>query len=537
MLIHYFKIALRNLAKQKGLTFINIAGLSIGLACFSLFLLFAINEFNFDRFHKNGDNIFRVYRSIQAWRGEEASASSYMPMPLGPAMKQDLPGVENYVRINEAGQESFVRADDKVSRVKVSFADPQIFTVFSFPFFSGNAGNALNDPHHAVLTKEKALQLFGTTDVIGKTIEVKVADKFEPLTISAVAENIPSNSTISFDIMASWAYMETFPAWKRGIDNWQRSGFQTYVVLHPGSDLMNAKDKLSAFRKKYYPDEEAEARKTGDWKGAGSPVSYKLQPLRDMHTNTKVGSSVPPVEPKNIWILLAIAAGVLLIACINFTTLAIGRSAGRAKEVGVRKVIGSGKKQLVFQFLAEALLLSILSASIGLLLGRLLLPWFNQLSGRELHFSFQQFPEVAWMLAGLVLAVSMLAGSYPALVLSSFKPIEVLKSKIRVGGANFFTRSLVTVQFVLSIGLIISTVIILQQLQFMKNKNPGFNKENIVMVDAEGTKTRKVFPLFKQALASEPSVTGVAGSELGIGEGTGWSQSGFDYNGKQKNVY
>jgi putative ABC transport system permease protein len=257
-----------------------------------------------------------------------------------------------------------------------------------------------------------------------------------------------------------------------------------------------------------------------------------------MHTDTSIGGgAVEAVNPKNIWILLAIAAGVLLIACINFTTLAIGRSAGRAKEVGVRKVLGGAKKQLLLQFLTEALLLSICSAILGIILGRLLIPFFNQLSGRELDFSFVQFPQLVWMMIGLVLAVGLLAGSYPALVLSGFKPLDVLKSKIRVGGSNFFTKSLVTVQFVVSIGLIISTVIILQQLKFMQNKNPGFNKEHIIMVDAEGTDTKKIFPLFKQALSTQPAIMGIAGSELGLGEGKGWSMSGFQYNNKQKNVY
>jgi putative ABC transport system permease protein len=538
MLQHYFKIAFRNLAKQKGLTFINIAGLSIGLACFSLFLLYAINEFSFDRFHKNASHIFRVYRWSEAWHGETANGSSYMPMPLGPAMKQELQDVKNYVRINEGGQESFVKANDKVSRIKVSFADPQLFTVFNFKFLSGNPASALNNPGSIVLTRQRALQLFGTVDAIGKTVEIKIADTFEPLVVSAVTENIPANSTIAFDMVASWKYMETFPAWKRGIDNWNRSGYQTYIELQPKSNLMNEKGKLAAFRKKYYPDEETKAKKTGEWKGEGSPISFRLQPLRDMHTNTLVGGgAIEAVSPKNIWILLAIASGVLLIACINFTTLAIGRSAGRAKEVGIRKVIGSAKGQLVFQFLSEAILLSILSAVIGLLLGRMLLPLFNQLSGRELAFSFEQYPEMAWMLLGLVLLVGLLAGSYPSLVLSSFKPVEVLKNKVKVGGANLFTRSLVTVQFILSIGLIIATAIILQQLAFMRHKNPGFNKENVLMVDAEGTDTKKVFPLFKQALAAQPSVVGVAGSELGLGEGTGWSRSGFEYDGKSREVF
>ena len=538
MIKHYFKIALRNFAKQKGLAFINVFGLSVGLACFTLFLLFAVNEFSFDRFHKNAKNIYRVYLHTDAMHGDEAHGSSYLPIPLGPAMKQDFPEVENYVRIHDAWHGDFVRADNKVSRIKVSFADPQLFSVFSFKILYGNAHNPLKNPNNIVLTKDKALQLFGEPNVIGKTVEIKEEDNFEPFTVTAVTENIPANSTIRFEILASFDYYTNTGGGKRGVDNWNRSGYQTYLKLRPGSKLTNKSEQLKKFRSKYYPDEEAECKKDSLWTVSGSPFAYRLQPLKEMHTDTKVGGgSVEAVNPKNIWILLAIAAGVLLIACINFTTLAIGRSAGRAKEVGVRKVIGGDKKQLVLQFLAEALLLSILSAALGILLGKLLLPYFNQLSGRELSFSFTQYPEMIWMLIGLVLLVGLLAGSYPAVVLSGFKPIEVLKSKIRVGGSNFFTKSLVTVQFILSIGLIISTVVILQQLKFMQNKNPGFNKENIVMVDAEGTDTKKVYPLFKQSLASQPSVAGVAGSELGLGEGTGWSMSGFEYNGKHKDVY
>jgi len=538
MLKHYLKIALRNFAKQKGLAFINVFGLSVGLACFTLFLLFAINEFNFDRFHKNAKKIYRVYLHMDAMRGDEAHGSSYLPIPLGPAMKQDFPEVENYVRLHDAWNGDFVRADNKVSRVKVSFADPQLFSVFSFKILYGDAIAPLKNPNNIVLTKDKALQLFGETNAVGKTVEIKEEDNFEPFMVTAVTENIPANSTIQFEMLGSFDYYTNTSGGKRGVDNWHRSGYQTYVQLRQGSKLNNESAQLKKFRSKYYPDEEAELKKDSLWTASGSPFSYRLQPLRAMHTDIKVGGGgVEAVNPKNIWILLAIAAGVLLIACINFTTLAIGRSAGRAKEVGVRKVIGSGKKQLIFQFLAEALLLSILSASLGILLGRLLLPYFNRLSGRELNFSFSQYPEMIWMLIGLVLLVGLMAGSYPALVLSGFKPIEVLKSKIRVGGSNIFTKSLVTVQFILSIGLIISTVIILQQLKFMQSKNPGFNKENIVMVDAEGTDTKKVYPLFKQALKEQPAIAGVAASELGLGEGTGWSRSGFEYNGKHKDVY
>ncbi len=538
MIQHYFKIALRNLSKQKGLTFINVFGLSVGLACFSLFLLYAVNEFSFDRFHKKADNIFRVYTWVQPMEGQEARGSSYLPMPLGPAMKADLPDVENYVRIRDGWGENPVKAGDLVTRAALSYADPQMFSVFSFKFLSGNPLTALQDPHNVVLSKKTAVQLFGKTDVIGRTVQIKEEDNFEPLIVSAVAEDAPVNSTIQFSIVGSWVYWENTKNGKSGSTNWHRSGFQTYVQLKEGSKLAAETNKLVAFRKKYYPDEEAEWRKENNWKGAGTPVSYGLQSITKMHTDTRIGGgSVEAINPRNIWILLFIAGAVLLIACINFTTLAIGRSANRAKEVGVRKVIGGKRPQLIYQFLAEALLLTIFSAVLGLLLAKFLLPFFNQLSERDIRFSFDNYPEMTWMFAGLVLLVGLLAGSYPALVLSGFKPIEALKSKVRVGGFNLFTKSLVTVQFILSIGLIISTVIILQQVDFMRSKNPGFNKDNIVMVDAEGTDTRKVYPLFKQALAQRPEIIAVAGSELGLGAGTGWSMTGFNYNGKSKNVY
>ena len=497
-----------------------------------------MNEFSFDRFHKNASNIYRVYRWTEAMQGEDAKGDSYMPIPLGPALKQDFPEVKNFVRMKDAFSEDFVRAENNVSRIKVSFADPEFFSVFSFKVLYGNAVNPLKDINSVVLTKEKAIQLFGEVNVVGKTIEIKEAKNFDPFIITAVTENIPANSTIQYDILANFNYFTNNQGGKSGVNNWHRSAFQTYVELREGSKLQNESEQLRKFRSKYYADEEARFKKAGLWTASGSPVTFGLQPLRDMHTDIKIGGGgVDAVNPKNIWILLAIATGILLIACINFTTLAIGRSAGRAKEIGVRKVIGSEKKQLVFQFLAEALLLSILSSVIGLLLGKLLLPYFNNLSGRELQFSLSQYPEMTWMLVALVLLVGLFAGIYPALILSGFRPIEVLKSKVRVGGSNFFTRSLVTVQFILSIGLIISTIIILQQLKFMQNKNPGFDKENVVMVDAEGVETKKAYPLFREALLNQTSIAAVASAELGLGDGMGWSRSDFDYRGTHKAIY
>lgn len=538
MIKHYITIAFRSLAKQKFLLLINVLGLSIGLACFILFSLYAVNEFSFDRFHANADQIYRVARWSEAYGDMESEGDSYMPMPLGPAMKKDLTGVKDFVRIREGWGTNFIRTDKRVSSLPVSFADPQFFSVFSFKVLAGNAAAPIKGLKDIVLTEDVARQLFGEINVIGRTVEIKVEENFEPFVITAVTENPPANSTITFDILANWAYMETMASGKRSIDNWGRSGYQTYIQLQPGSGLPNDKQTLASFRKTYYPDELAELKQRGVWKKPYNPIYYQLQPLKEVHTNTSyVGGIIPPVNTKNIFILLAIAAGILLIACINFTTLAIGRSAGRAKEIGVRKVIGSNSKKLTLQFLTESMVLTLLSGVIGFLLAQLLLQPFNTLSGRELNFSFAQYPETAWIFAGLVLLTGLVSGSYPALVLSKFKPVEVLKSRIRVSGSNLFTKSLVTFQFVLSVVLIISTAIILQQVNYMQNANPGFDKENVLMIDGSDSDVEKVFPLFKQDMLSHSSVAGIASADMGLGEGTGWSRSGFDYNGKHKEVF
>lgn len=539
MIKHYFKIALRSLGRQKVLSFINIIGLSLGLACFSLFLLYAVNEFNFDRFHKNADNIYRVYRWTEGLKGEEPQGDVYMPSPLGPALKADLPEVANYVRLQEAWSESFVKVDGSIRKTNISFADPSFFTVFSFPMIYGNGSTALKEFQHIVITRNKARDLFGTDNVVGRTIDVRVDDEYVPFTISGVAAEIPANSSIRFDIIGNFEFMETLGSNKRGVNNWNRSSYITYVQLKEGSGLPNDAKKLASFRHKYYPTEEEELRKAGySWTGTAPPVRFALQPLRSAHTDTIIwGGSVESVNPRSIWILLSIAAAVLMIACINFTTLAIGRSARRAKEVGIRKVIGGARRQLAMQFLSEAILLSILSAIIGFFLVKLFLPYFNGLSGRNLTFSLSTYPEMIWMLGGLVLLVGILAGSYPALILSGFRPIEVLKSKIRVSGANIFTKSLVTVQFALSIGLIICTMIILKQTKYMSSKNPGFNRDNIIIVSSDYKKAKEIYPLFTQAISSRADIVGVAGADLGLGEEQGFMRSGFEYKGSHKEVF
>lgn len=535
MIGNYFKIALRILQKQRLFAFINVFGLSTGIACFSLLLLFAANEFSFDKFHKNAPDIYRPYVLDELSNASRPQATTDYGGPtsetLGEAMKKNLPDVKNYVRMQLPWGENLLRTNKNTSRVSLTFADPSLFSVFDFPLKYGNKASALHNLNDIVLTESKAKQIFGTDDVVGKTVQIQIGTTFQPFTVSSIAKDIPANSTIRFDVLGTFLFALPNPDRFIVGNNWHPTVRQTYVQLKPGSTLPNDPARLARFIQTYNPNFVADAKnyiaymkKAGiTWTGSGLPATFRLQPLLTIHTDTRFNgyafTDYAKIDPTIIWILMAIAVGILLIACINFTTLAIGRSAGRSKEVGVRKVIGAEKRQVIFQFLTEALVLSIASAIIGLILANLLLPWFNQLTGTDMHFSFTDYPLMDFLLVAVALIVGLLAGSYPAFVLSNFKPVEVLKNKIRIGGSNFFTKSLVTFQFVISIVLIVSTIIILQQTKYLLNKNPGFNKENIIAIDASQIDPNKVFPLFRQEASGHPQVIGVTSAAAGLGAG------------------
>ena len=521
MLNHYFRLAVRHLSKQKLLTSINIIGLSLGLACCTLFMLYAVSEFSYDSWHANAGRLYRVNEVFMRDDVEQGMAGLYVP--LGPAMKKDLPDVENFVRISIPGDQVF-RVDGQLTRIPVGYADPQLFGLFSFPLIKGNPATALKDPHSLVLTKERALQLFGSLDITGKTLEIKNGDtSYTPYTITGVMENTPANSTLHFDALGSYEHLMAGER-KTAANDWHATfGDETYVLLKQGSKLPADPQRLLKFRHKYYPDEN------------DAKTNFGLQSIKELHTNSRIDAGPPgsTTDPKNIWILLAIAGGIVLIASINFTTLAIARSAGRAREVGVRKVIGVGRGQLVLQFLTESVLLTIASALLGLALAYILLPWFNQLSGKELTLSFTRWPQLAWMLGGLVLLVGLAAGSYPALVLSGFNAVAVLKNKIRLGGENFFTKGLVTFQFILSIGLIIATLVILRQVAYMRSKDLGLVKESTIVVNASDIDGKKVYPLFGQSLRTNKDILGIGASQIGLGEGQGYMGGGYNFNGKK----
>ncbi|MCW5910246.1 MAG: ABC transporter permease, partial [Cyclobacteriaceae bacterium] len=524
----------RKLERQKLLSLINISGLSVGLACFTLLVLYSLNEFQFDRFHENAANIYRVYQQSATLEGNGVKYDVNLPVPLGPALRQDFPDVLEAIRFMETGDERFVRLSSAdIRREKLTYADPSFFSVFSFKFIRGNAKTALQDIRNIVVTEEKAKTLFGHIDVIGKTIEIQIEDRFELFTIAAVTENVPSNSSIGFGVLGNLSFLESTKKGRSDVNDWESFSLQTFVLLRPKSSLVDNTKLLAGFREKYYA--QYDKKKSYSNPDSKPQTTYGLQSLTDIHVNSKLpGVTVESVPSSNILTVLGIAGIILFIACINFTTLAIGRMAGRAKEVGVRKFIGGQRSQLMGQFLSESVLLTVISAVLSAPIVWYLLPYFNQLSGRHLVFTFSLYPQLFWIIAMIVVLTGFLAGSYPAFILSGFNTLDVLRRKIHLGGSNLFTKMLVTFQFAVSIGFIIATLVILQQIEYMASKDPGFRKDNIIVINASETDSRKIYPVFKQALLTNTNVVGLAGAEFGLGKGEITTFTSFIEHGKER---
>jgi putative ABC transport system permease protein len=535
MLRNYFVIAIRNIRRHKMLSFINIAGLSVGLACFFLFAVFAFNQLNFDSSHTNKDRIFRLIDVFERTPGGELRRDAIGGIPQGPLLKKDLPDIQELARIQRPFDEKLIRIGNEVVRDTIRFADASIFSVFTFPIIHGR-GDALADPRKIVVTESRAMQWFGQTDVVGKTVEMKIDSSFEPFVIGAVAKDMPPNSSVVFNVLGSIKYFLSTPIGRESQANVNMQvGCETYFLLAAGSRVASNNKLLTDLRAKYYPEEADYLRKEGLWNGTGPmPIRFGFQPLKDVHLQPEVGGMAPSIDPSYIWILLSIAFGILLIACINFTTLAIARSAGRAKEVGVRKVMGGKMRQIATQFIFESFLFTVIASVFAVLLVKALTPLFNSLSGTFLLFDNQTA-----VIAGLVIIValtSLLAGAYPSFVLSKFNPLAIFKAKIRVGGANAFTKWLVTFQFCLSILFISGSAIMVSQLNYMRNRNLGFNKENVIVLTAEGSDATRKFPIFRETLQSVSGILNVSGSEIGLGEGAGFMGSPFQNNGELTGV-
>ncbi|MDQ6762794.1 MAG: ABC transporter permease [Bacteroidota bacterium] len=493
MLKNYFKTAWRNLVKSKVFSLINILGLTIGITVCMMIFLFIMNEFSVDNFHKKGDRIYRVMRAFES-EGKSSSVA-YLSGPYAPALLNDFKGeIQKAVRVNP-NDDLVTIGNQSFHEKKILDTDPDFFDLFSFPLIKGNPSTVLKDPGNVVLTETTAKRYFGSIDnAMGKVITL---DKELPLKVAGIAKDVPSNSHLDFDLIVP---LENYKN-SGNMTTWINNGLYTYVLLDPHASQAQVEKQLPAFMEKYMGS---------DMKKFGFKFTLSLTPLKDIYFENAAFDSVKHGDKTVVYIFLSIAVLILLIACINFMNLSTIRAAERSKEVGLRKVLGALRNNLVWQFIGESILLTTISCllSVGLLM--IVMPWYNQLLGHSITVSWNTAP--TWLfLAGVIIVVGFLAGSYPAFFLSAFSPVQALKGKLRLGkGGSSFRQVLVVIQFSISVFLIIGTIIITRQMNYVKNKQLGYNKEQTVIMPIDNGDIYNHMNTFKTELQNENAVQSVS---------------------------
>ena len=504
MLKNYLKIALRNIKKQKGYAFINLSGLAIGMAACLLILLWVHNEMSFDTYHENADNIYRLV--IDANVGAPMRAPVSMP-PAGPAIVAEYPEALQYARLTRPQRSSVIVGDKEYFEENVGDADNSIFEIFSFPFLEGNPKTALQTAYTAVISEDIAKKYFGDDDPIGQMINFGGDEEFA---ITGVVENVPANSHFTFDILRS---METRYAENRPMmENWMYVSIYQYLLLAEIADYKTLEGKLPAL---------VDKNLGFILKSIGGTLALELQPLKRIHLHSDfMGDIGAQGSIMYVYLFSGIALFVLMIACINFINLSTARAATRAQEVGMRKTLGAVRHRLVGQFLGESVVYSLISLVLAVVLILLAIPWFNAVVGRSLSLNIFQVPWLIPGFVGLALLVGIAAGSYPAFVLSSFQPVRVLRGKQKVGTRNIhFRRILVITQFAISIVLIIGTMIIYKQLDYMKSKELGFQKEHVVVLPGMSDVMEQSYQAFRNEFKNIPGVIAVGASSMVPGRG------------------
>jgi putative ABC transport system permease protein len=462
MIKYFFKITYRNLLRSKGFSVINITGLAIGMAAAILIGLWIQNEVSYDRFHKNKDRIYSVLNRV-TFAGKIDCNDGGISDPAAPAIQKDIPEAERTVRINSKNNALLSVGDKKIIQTGM-LADTGFLQMFTFPLVKGNALTALNDPHSIILTEKTAKSLFGDRDPMGKVIKMDRSDNF---IVTGVLKDLPNNTTFNFTFLLPWLAIKKQAAQDLG---WNDNSTFTCVMLKQGASLASASLKLKGLKERY----------SGLPKGM--KWEYFLYPLDRWHLHSSFTNGVEDNGGRNAFVQLfgIIAAFILLIACINFMNLSTARSEKRAKEVGIRKVVGAGKASLVSQFIGESICLALFAGIIALVLVQLSLPYYNNLTDKQLSVNFGSI--YTWItFIGFILFTGLLAGSYPAFFLSSFQPVKVLKGTFKKANALVTPRKvLVVLQFTFAIVLIICTIIVKQQIDYARNRDTGYNKDNLV---------------------------------------------------------
>jgi predicted permease len=507
MLKNYFTMTLRNIRKHKLHSVINIVGLSIGMAVCLIVFLWGQDEFGYDRFHENKNEIAQVYSKMLYSSGDSTIVTgSYYP--LANVLKEECPEVKEAIRYEPASGLRLSHGEKQYTNDAVGLADPSFFAIFTFPFTAGNPSTALEENYSIVLTEKMANKYFGNDDPIGKTITL--LNDFD-LQVTGVMENIPTQSSLQFDCIMPYA-LKFAPNFQEP-DHWGGNPLSTYVLLHKGVDHFEVEKKITAIADKYAQWETAE-------------VTFHLHPMTKKHLYSPQGGGLI----QSLLIFSAIALFVWLIACINFMNLSTAKATTRAKEVGVRKVVGARKGDLISQFIGESLIISLVTLAIAVILLAAFLPALNEILGKQFSLQILFKPVVLLGFLGIALVTGALAGAYPALYLSAFQPGSILKGLIRSRTKSSLRKVLVVVQFSLTIIMIISTVVLFRQMGFVMSTDLGFDRENLVVVQMS-QQIQERFEPFRNDLLKNPQIQAVTRSLQGPWY-IGSTVSAVDWDGK-----
>ena len=491
MIKNYLIIALRNLKKHKGYSFINIIGLTVGLTCCILILLWVQDELSYDRYNENADNIFRITYAEEI--GDAFDHYALAPFVAAPAFTAEVPGIRAYTRLwQRTGLVKY--ADKNFDERNIFYVDKDFFKIFTHEFIEGDPATALENPGSIVLTREMVKKIFGDKKALGETLNLNADGD---LKVTGVVKNVPENSHFHFNYLVSINTIqgrrtEYLEAWLI-ISGW------SYLLLEKNADAGIIEEKMAAVADKYAGEEASRS---------GTKMFFYLQPLKDIHLRSNLDSEIEGNgDIRYVMVFSLIAVFILLIASINFMNLTTARSASRGKEVGLRKVLGAHKKRLVLQFLMESIGYAFIAVILALNLISFLLPFFNDLTGKEITMGSLLSTGIIFGLVALVGITGLAAGSYPAFYLSSFQPLDTIRQKLQKGKGRFSIRNILVVfQFTISIALIISTIIVLKQINFMKNQKLGFKKEQVLAIRARGQGISQQFEAVKDELKKNPGI-------------------------------
>ncbi len=520
MLRNYLKIAWRNLTKNKGYTAINIAGLSVGACCFILIALFVKNEFSYDRFHTKADRIYRVWQH-ENYGPKEDFVNTTTPVSMVEVLKTSFPEIEDGSRVFRFN--SLVKRDNNEFNEAVRAVDPSFFTLFDFDIVKGNGIRPFAASNAIVLSESSAKKYFGDEDPLGKSLSLEFNGEVRIFEVSAIAANPPLESSIQFEMLVSLKNEALFFS-EAARRNWFNVVVESYLLLAEGQSPARLESKFPTVIEQYLGDNFEE-----------NTFFLHLQPLTEIHLDPSLPPGIEPISnPKYAYVMATIGFLVLLLACINFVTLAVGRSFSRATEVGVRKALGAFRKQIVHQFWGEALLITSIAVLVGIALSFVFLETFNGLTGKQLRLSFNA--DFWAMTLGLVLFIALVAGIYPSVVLSKFNPVEVLRRKAGKGASmGLLGKSLVVAQFVASIVMLIGTLVIGHQINYLFNKDLGYQKEALIVVptNMSGEEADTFANLYVAELKKQPAVADASRSIYSFIE-NGWFELGFT---DSKNTY